>query len=99
DLDPEVAAALARAHNSWTHDYCQHDPRRLKFAAQVAFHNVPAAVKEGRRAVRELGAVPVIGNPNPIQGRHVHDPELEPLWAAIEGLGVPVGFPPPGHPS
>ena len=27
DLDPEVAAALARAHNDWTHDYCQHNPR------------------------------------------------------------------------
>ena len=99
ELDPDVAAALARAHNSWTHDYCQHDPRRLKFAAQLAFHNVPAAVKEARRAVRELGAVAVIGNPNPVAGRHVHDPELEPLWAAIEELGVPVGFHPTGQSS
>jgi uncharacterized protein len=99
DLDPDVAAALARAHNSWTHDYCQHEPRRLKFAAQLAFHNIPAAVKEARRAVRELGAVAVIGNPNPIAGRHVHDPALEPLWAAIEELGVPVGFHPTGQSS
>src|SRR5713226_9575461 len=38
DLDPDVAAALARAHNNWTHEYCQHAPARLKFAAQVAFH-------------------------------------------------------------
>jgi predicted TIM-barrel fold metal-dependent hydrolase len=99
DLDPQVAAALARAHNTWTHDYCQHDPRRLKFAAQVAFHDVPAAVQEARRAVRELGAVAVIGNPNPVRGRHVHDPELDPLWATIEELGVPVGFHPTGHSS
>ena len=99
DLDPDVAAALARAHNSWTHDYCQHDPRRLKFAAQLAFHNVRAAVTEARRAVRELGAVAVIGNPNPVAGRHVHDPELEPLWVAIEELGVPVGFHPTGQSS
>jgi predicted TIM-barrel fold metal-dependent hydrolase len=99
DLDPAVAAALARAHNSWTHEYCQRDPRRLKFAAQVAFHDVPAAVTEARRAVRELGAVAVIGNPNPVRGRHVHDPALEPLWAAIEELGVPVGFHPTGHSS
>jgi len=99
DLDPQVAAALARAHNNWTRDFCSRDPRRLKFAAQLAFHDVPSAVAEARRAVRELGAVAVIGNPNPIRGRHVHDPALEPLWSAVEELGVPVGFHPTGQSS
>lgn len=99
DHDPDVAAALARAHNTWTYDFCQRDPRRLKFAAQLAFHNIPAAIAEARRAVRELGAVAVIGTPNPVRGRHVHDPEMEPLWTAIEELGVPVGFHPTGQSS
>jgi uncharacterized protein len=99
DLDPRLAAALARAHNDWTRDYCALDPARLKFAAQLAFHDVPSAVAEARRAVRELGAVAVIGNPNPINGRHIHDAELEPLWDAIEELGVPVGFHPTGQSS
>ena len=99
DLDPQVAAALARAHNNWTRDFCALNPRRLKFAAQVAFHDVPSAIAEARRAVRELGAVAVIGNPNPINGRHIHDPEFEPLWDAIEELGVPVGFHPTGQSS
>jgi predicted TIM-barrel fold metal-dependent hydrolase len=99
DLDPQVAAALARAHNNWTRDFCSRDPNRLKFAAQLALHDVPSAVAEARRAVRELGAIAVIGNPNPIRGRHVHDPELEPLWEAIEELGVPVGFHPTGQSS
>jgi predicted TIM-barrel fold metal-dependent hydrolase len=99
DLDPEVAAALARAHNNWTHDYCARDPKRLKFAAQVSFHEVTQAVKEARRAVRELHAIAVIGNPNPVNGRHVHDPYFEPLWEAIEELGVPVGFHPTGQSS
>jgi predicted TIM-barrel fold metal-dependent hydrolase len=99
DLDPEVASALARAHNNWTHDYCQFAPARLKFAAQVAFHDIPGAIKEARRAVRELGAIAVIGNPNPINGRHVHDPAFEPFWAAVEELGVPVGFHPTGQSS
>jgi uncharacterized protein len=49
--------------------------------------------------VRELGAVAVIGNPNPVGGRHVHDAEFEPLWAAIEELEVPVGFHPTGQSS
>jgi predicted TIM-barrel fold metal-dependent hydrolase len=99
DLDPQVAAALARAHNNWTRDFCSIDSTRLKFAAQLAFHDIPGAIAEARRAVRELGAVAVIGNPNPIRGRHVHDPEFEPLWDAIEELGVPVGFHPTGQSS
>jgi predicted TIM-barrel fold metal-dependent hydrolase len=99
DLDPEVAAALARAHNTWTRDFCAYNPERLKFAAQISFHDVGLAIREARRAVRELGAVAVIGNPNPVRGRHIHDPELEPLWAAIEELEVPVGFHPTGQAS
>ena len=99
DLDPAVAAALARAHNNWTRDYCATDPARLKFAAQVAFHDPKLAAEEARRAVRELGAVAVVGNPNPINGHHVHDPEFEPLWDAVEELGVPIGFHPTGQSS
>src|SRR2546427_7876600 len=99
DLEPEVAAALARAHNDWTRDFCAYEPRRLKFAAQLAFHDVGLAIREAKRAVRELGAVAVIGNPNPVGGRHIHDPEFEPLWDAIEELQVPVGFHPTGQSS
>lgn len=96
DLDPALAAALARAHNDWTHHYCATDPRRLRFAAQVAFHDPALAAAEARRAVGELGAVAVVGNPNPVGGRHIHDPVFEPLWTEIEELGVPIGFHPTG---
>jgi predicted TIM-barrel fold metal-dependent hydrolase len=99
DLDPQVAAALARAHNNWTRDFCSIDPARLKFAAQLAFHDIPGSIAEAKRAVRALGAIAVIGNPNPINGRHIHDPAFEPLWSAIEELGVPVGFHPTGQSS
>ncbi|PYN00779.1 MAG: BarH protein [Candidatus Rokuibacteriota bacterium] len=99
DLEPEVAAALARAHNNWTRDFCAYSPHRLKFAAQISFHNAELAIREARRAVGELGAVAVIGNPNPVNGRHIHDPEFEPLWSAIEELEVPVGFHPTGQAS
>src|SRR6266571_344393 len=66
DLAPDYAAALARAYNNWAHDYCRHEPRRLKFAAQIAMHGIPAAIEEARRCVRELGAVAIIGTPNPV---------------------------------
>ena len=73
DLAPDYAAALAHAYNKWAADYCKADPRRLKFAAQIAMHDVKSAVEEARRCVKELGAVAVIGTPNPVNGQHLHD--------------------------
>ena len=40
----------------------------LKFAAQLAMHDVKLAVEETRRSVKGLGAVAVIGTPNPVNG-------------------------------
>ena len=96
DIDPELAAALASAHNDWTHDFCAQAPDRLKFAAQIAYHDVGRAVREVERAVTDLGAVAIVGNPNPVNGRHVQDACFEPLWEAIEALGVPYCFHPSG---
>jgi predicted TIM-barrel fold metal-dependent hydrolase len=99
DLAPDYAAALARAYNNWAHEYCQSDPRRLTFAAQIAMHDIPSAVAEARRCVKELGAVAIIGTPNPVNGRHLHDDDCEPLWAELERLDVPIGFHPTGNTS
>jgi len=99
DLAPDYAAALARAYNNWAHDYCKTDPQRLKFAAQIAMHDVGLAVAEARRSVTELGAVAVIGTPNPVKGQHLHDMACEPLWQELERLNVPIGFHPTGNTS
>ena len=99
EIAPDYAAALARAYNNWAYDYCKTDPRRLKFAAQIAMHSIPAAVEEARRCVKELGAVAVIGTPNPVNGQHLHDMACEPLWSALEELNVPIGFHPTGNSS
>src|SRR5204862_79847 len=77
DLKPDYAAALARAYNNWAADYCKTDPMRLKFAAQVAMHDVKSAVEEARRSVTELGAVAIVGTPNPVNGQHLHDQACE----------------------
>jgi len=99
DLAPDYAAALARAYNNWAADYCRAEPRRLKFAAQIAMHDIPSAVAEARRSVIELGAVAVIGTPNPVNGQHLHDDACEPLWDELECLSVPIGFHPTGNTS
>jgi len=97
DLAPDYAAALARAYNNWAADYCKTDPQRLKFAAQIAMHDVTLAVEELRRCVTELGAVAAIGTPNPVNGQHLHDPACERLWDELERLNVPIGFHPTGN--
>jgi predicted TIM-barrel fold metal-dependent hydrolase len=99
DLAPDYAAALAHAYNKCAADYCKADPRRLKFAAQIAMHDVKSAVEEARRCVRELAAVAVIGTPNPVNGQHLHDEVCGPLWNELEYLNVPIGFHPTGTTS
>ena len=99
ELKPDYAAALARAYNNWAYDYCKTDPQRLKFAAQIAMHDVGLAVEEARRSVKELGAVAVIGTPNPVNGQHLHDYACEPLWTELEKLDIPIGFHPTGNSS
>jgi predicted TIM-barrel fold metal-dependent hydrolase len=99
DLKPDYAAALARAYNNWAYDFCKEDPQRLKFAAQIAMHDIGLAVEETRRCVKELGAVAVIGTPNPVNGQHLHDEACEPLWSELEQLNVPIGFHPTGNSS
>jgi uncharacterized protein len=99
DLAPDYAAALARAYNNWAHEYCQSHPERLRFAGQVAMHDIGHAVEEARRCVNELGAVAVIGTPNPVNGLHLHDEAVEPLWNELERLNVPIGFHPTGNSS
>ena len=99
DLAPDYAAALARAYNNWAHEYCQSHPERLRFAGQVAMHDIGLAVEEARRCVNELGAVAIIGTPNPVNGLHLHDEAVEPLWNDLERLNVPIGFHPTGNSS
>ncbi|HEX6190665.1 MAG TPA: hypothetical protein VFZ40_21620, partial [Pyrinomonadaceae bacterium] len=53
-FEPEYAAALCRAWNSWIADFCKHDPVKLKPSAVIPMHDVDLAVKETRRAVKEL---------------------------------------------
>jgi len=96
DIDPEFACALARVQNDWTHEFCAGSSGRLGFAAQVGYGDPELAAREVQRAVGELGAVGVVGNPNPFAGRHLHDPEYDSLWSTIEDAGVPVCFHPSG---
>ena len=92
DLGDDLAAAVARAYNNWLFDFCRVHPDRLFGVAMVAPHDIEAAVREARRAVQDLGFRGVFLRPNLVRGRNWHDPYYEPLWSALEELGVPLGF-------
>src|SRR6266446_6250903 len=54
-LEPDFAAAIARAYNDWLRDFCAHAPERMLGAGMVAPHDVAAAAAETRRCVEQLG--------------------------------------------
>jgi len=91
-LEPELAAAIARAYNDWLRDFVAPHPDRLFGAGMVAPHDVESAVAETRRCVEELGFKAVFLSPGSVGGRYWHDPYYDPLWAECERLGVPIAF-------
>ena len=91
-LEPDFAAAIARAYNDWLADFCRHDPKRLFGAGMVAPHDVQSAVAETRRCVEELGFKAVFLAPGCVNRRPWHDRYYDPLWAECERLNIPITF-------
>jgi predicted TIM-barrel fold metal-dependent hydrolase len=91
-LEPDFAAAIARAYNDWLHDFTSHAPERMFGAAMVAPHDVAAAVAEARRCVEGYGFKAVFLAPGCINRRPWHHPAYDPLWEECERLNVPIAF-------
>ncbi len=91
-LEPEFAAAIARAYNDWLADFCRPHAGRLLGAAMVAPHDIGAAVGETRRAVEQLGMKAIFLAPGCVNRRPWHHASYDPLWAECERLGVAVTF-------
>jgi len=89
DLEPAFAAGLCRAYNRWIADYCSLDPARLKGAAVLPLHDVDLAIAEARFAKEDLGLAAACFYAEPVQGRLLWDRDTEPLWEALEALGLP----------
>jgi predicted TIM-barrel fold metal-dependent hydrolase len=91
-LEPDYAAAIARAYNDWLSDFCSEFPERLFGSGMVAPHHVDAAADEVERCVTELGFKSIYLPPGTVNRRPWHDPHYDPLWRQCEKLGVPVCF-------
>ena len=92
EMDPRLAAAIARAYNDWLYDFCQADPKRLKGVGMLPLHDPTEAVKEAQRAIGKLGFVGVFARPEPLRNLPWHARYFDSVWSCLEELGVPMGF-------
>ena len=92
DMDPHMSVALCQAYNNWIHEFCQHSPDQLKFAAMLPLHDVNLACRELIRCVTELGAVGSMIRPNLIKGHDWHSNYWNDLYALHEEFDVTWGF-------
>tara|TARA_Y100001960_G_scaffold316860_1_gene384411 strand:- start:628 stop:933 length:306 start_codon:yes stop_codon:yes gene_type:complete len=67
-MDPHLALALCQAYNNWIHEFTQHSPDQLKWAAMLPMQDINMACSELVRCVNELGAVGSFVRPNAIDG-------------------------------
>lgn len=82
------AASFCRMKNDMLAGLVDRYPDRLGAAAAVPIQDVPAAIAEARRAVRELGHKAVyIGTSMP---HGLDDPIMDPFYAAVAELNVPL---------
>ncbi len=90
DMDGRLASAISRAYNRWLHDLREVAPDRLFGVGLLALQDPRAAVDDAIYAVRELGMNGVIVRPNPYNGRNLHHPDYDDLYAAVADLDVPL---------
>ena len=90
--DGELAAALCRAYNDWLREHCAAAPGRLFGAAAIPLQDPAAAVVEVRRVATMPEMRAVFVRPNPAAGRLLHDPALDPFWAAAAEARLPVAI-------
>jgi uncharacterized protein len=86
--DPDLAYALARAYNNWIADFCAAAPGRLFAAAMLPLQNLDYALEELRRVANIACFRAAFIRPMFIEGRYFTHPFYDPLWAALENLGV-----------
>ena len=92
NMEPNFAAALARAYNDWLYDFCERNPNRLLGAGMISPFDIDAAVAEVKRCIKELGFRAVFMRSTIMNGRNWFDDYYEPLWNALEEFEIPIGF-------
>jgi predicted TIM-barrel fold metal-dependent hydrolase len=90
-MSPDLAGAFADAYNRWLYDYCRHALARLQGVALMSLHDPATLVEQVERAAG-FGWTAVVVRPNPVKGRHLAHPDLEPFWSACAARGIAVAI-------
>lgn len=88
--DPEWAALVARAYNSWLAATYLRADARIKGVALLPPQDVEAAVRELERGIRELGMVGGLLPAVTADRVPFGDARFDPLYRAAAALGVPL---------
>lgn len=87
--DPAAAVKLARDANDRLAAEVGKQPARYRGFAHLPMQDVPAAIAELERCVRELGFVGSMVNGH-TNGVYLDDPRYDPFWERMQDLDVPL---------
>lgn len=87
--DPELEAEGRRAYNRWLADFCAETPGRRAGQAVVSFADVDQAIADIHWA-KEHGLRGIMMPGLYEGGTNFFDPVLDPIWATIEEVGLPI---------
>ena len=91
--DPALTLAVMRAYNRWLADFCRGSNDRLVAIAHLTLLDPEASAAELRRAVAD-GCRGGFVAPFTHTRKSLGHPDHDPLWAAAQDLGVPIGIHP-----
>ncbi len=91
EMPADLAAAFASTYNDWLFELCRADPHRLRPVGVVPRHDVDDMIDEAER-VAALGASVIVLRPNPVAGRTLGDPSMQPFWEAVQSLDLAVAL-------
>ncbi len=87
-IEPRMAQDFCRTHNDALARLVAPHPERLAAFAAIPMQDVGFAIEETHRAVHDLGMLgPYIGTDF---GRRLNDPALDPFYATLTELNVPL---------
>jgi predicted TIM-barrel fold metal-dependent hydrolase len=88
---PEINVALRRSYNRWLAERCSASGGRLRWICMPPLQDINRAVEEVHWA-SEHGACGVLKKGDREAGKFPVDTYFEPLYAAAEGLNLPICF-------
>lgn len=87
--DPDLGIELARVFNTETAKVARGNPERFIGIATLPMQDVAAAVKEGERAVRELGMRGFYLGTN-VLGKYLAERDFWPVYELAQSLEIPI---------